>query len=208
MPFNFFKQKPKRQLSDERIEYVKKYAYTKKQDIIPCDKFIACYEKLTRGYVLCLTEPEQNSVVGVTVLEFNENYDFKLEYTTELREKLVLLSKNCYFLTINLIQALSVLEQSVENKNEINKVKLDVRVVSDVVLNIYKHLSMLDEIPQFEDDDYNYPKNANDLVDHIKNIFDELINDLIKLNDMIKIDYLNKQLTSLILKLQQYKSVF
>ncbi len=203
MPFSFFKNRNKTlqssSLSKEREDYVKKFAVTRSEELPPCEKFMACFEKLSRNYVLALSDPNETvKSAGVSVLEFSEGYEMRNENTDELRKSVVDLSKEAYFLTIALIGALSAWESN-SSESDINDIKMEVRVISDIMLNIYKHLSMLDVAPQFEGEEIGNGK-ATAL-----EILDALIESITKLNDMIDIGYINKQLESILLKLYAFK---
>jgi len=203
MPFNFFRNKNKTLQSDglskEREDYVKKFAVTRSEELLPCEKFVACFEKLSRTYVLALSDPSDTvKSVGVSALEFSEGYEMRDENTDELRKNVVDLSKQAYFLTITLIGALSAWE-SFSGSSDLNDIKMEVRVISDILLNVYKHLSMLDTAPQFEGGEIADGKTA------ALEITDALIETITKLNDAIDIGYINKQLESILLKLYGFK---
>lgn len=209
MPLNFFKRKQQTTIVEDRKNYVKEYAYNSdvnnKPKLMPCEKFVGAFEKLSHNYVLCLSDPDsQVKTSCVSVLQFCEGYDVKPEVTDNLRETAVDLTKSAYFLTISLVHFLSVLEQFATDKKNINEIKMDVRVVSDVVLNVYKHLSMLNEIPQFDDGGLEYPNSYIGAVQAVTDVLAKLIDTLIRLNEIIEIDYINKQLENIILKLQSY----
>lgn len=207
MPFRFFGNRNKTTLSPQiekqRKNYVVANAITH-QPLVPCEKFVAVYEKLSHNFVLCLADPdEQIKTVGVSALEFNEGYDMKSENTDNLRENVVFLTKQAYFLTIRLIQVLSVLEQVVDDKQIVNNIKMDVRVISDVLLNVYKHLAMTDEIPRLNDGEFE--ANENNALQIAIDIVNQIIETLTKLNDSINIGYVNKQLNSIILKMISFR---
>lgn len=209
MPFKFFGGRNKTLLSSQIEKQRKNYVMVNavsSQPLAPCEKFVAVYEKLTHNFTLCLADPsEKIKTAGISVLEFNEGYDLREDNTHNLREKVVLLTKQAYFLTIRLIQVLSVLEQTIESKQTVNDIKMDARVISDVMLNVYKHLSMNDEIPKLNDDDFEL--NENDALNIAIQIINQIVNVLITLNDSINIEYINKQLNSIILKFTSFRNV-
>lgn len=211
MPLNFFRRKQQSTIVEDRKNYVKKYSCVnkfppdEKPKLAHCDKFVGVFEKLTHNYVLCLSDPDtQVKSAGVSTLQFLEGYEIKPEITDNLRENIVDVTKSAYFLTITLVHILSVLEQFSTDKKAVNDIKMEVRVVSDIVLNIYKHLSMLNEIPQFDESALEYPNSYYDALSSSVEVVKNLIDTLIKLNELVEIDYINKQLENIILKLQNF----
>lgn len=195
MNFNFFK-KPEI-ISEKRKEYVKECT-VEKVNLIPCDKYVACYQRLNKNLSLSLSDPEEKiKTANISVLEFNEGYELQSENTDKMREKVVLLSKKAYFLTNSLIVSLSNFEQVSKNKEDVNEIKMEVRVLSEVMLNIYQHLSSSDDVPE----------SNNSFNGDIMALINQLINTLIELLDRLNIDYMNKQINVSLLKLMNYRYV-
>lgn len=187
MPFTFLK-KPVN-VVENRKQYVKEYA-VKREKVLPCEKFVACKNKINNNYVLSLSDPEETiKCAGVSVLEFNETYELKSENTIELRENLVFLSKSAYILTNSIIVCLS--EYCTNNKNKtFSDLKIEVRVMSATMLEIYKHISNSNAEPEMGNIDMT-----------LKDLIDELIRVLLELIEKIDIGYIEKQLNVSVLKL-------
>lgn len=188
MPFTFFK-KPTN-VVENRKQYVKEYA-VKREKVEPCEKFVACKNKLNNGYALSLSDPEETiKCAGVSVLEFNETYELKSENTLDLRENLVFLTKSAYILTNSLIVNLSEVALGKSNNRVLNDLKIDVRIMSSTMLEIYKYLSNSNAEPEMEQVEMS-----------LKDVIDELIRVLLELIEKIDIGHIEKQLNVSVLKL-------
>lgn len=206
MRFNLFGNKPNI-LKTERENYVKEFKVEKEITITPCTKFVACLEKLSRNYVLALKEQSHTETLQVANqndIEFYEGYEFAPNYTDSVRTKLSNSAYQVYNIFSCVIEALNRFERlSSNSKSAINNIKLDLSAISNIVLNIYQHLTMTFDVPNNENCG-DIPNSFEELLKYIKQLILSAINELIELSHGLIIEYISKQLDVIINKLLVY----
>ena len=198
----------KNTLKRTREQYVKEFKVSGEIKIEPCDKFVACLEKLSKNYVLALRDNaniETLQIANQKDIEFYEGYEIVPQYTDDLRRQLCHKLTRVNQLLARIITTLSEFDKwvDVDNKTRLNDTKLELNVIKRIVNNIFQHLTMTD----------------NDAVESVENnaIKDKvemLISDLIKLIEMLIdikskmiIDYMVKQLDVIIYKILNFVNV-
>ena len=189
-----------------RENYVKQFRFKKEIKITPCDKFVACLCKLTQGYVLALkdTGTEIMQVASHNDIEFYEGYELTPNYSDSVRLKLCENIKKSYLLAIKLINSLNQHERlDNDNKYIVNDIKLNTNVISDIINNIYQYITMTDDNIEI-DYDNTIPNNIKDLLNYIRKLLIDLIENLINTSSLTIIDFVTKTIDSIITKLFNY----
>lgn len=195
-------------IQKERQQYVKQYKVEKEIIISPCSKFVACIEKLSRNYVLALREhggAETLQVANRSDVEFFEGYEFADEYTDSVRRHLSKSSYKIYQLFARIIESINRADRLLNNDNKsvLNDIKLNLSSFNNIILNIYQHLTMNNDVPQVENND-DIPNGIEKLLQYIKELILQAVEELTFIGQGIIIDYITKQIDSLINKLLLY----
>jgi len=206
MKFNLFGNK--NYLKTERENYVKEFRVNSEIKITPCSKFVACMEKLSRNYVLALKDhntTETLQVANKSDVEFYEGYEFSPEYTDSVRRNLSRSAYALYMLFVKIIEGINYLENKVDidKKQLLNDIKIDISALNNIILNIYQHLTMTNDVPVIENNQ-DIPSSIDGLLKYIKELILKAIEELINLSQGLIIDYISKQLDIIINKLITY----
>lgn len=203
MGINFFLKNNR--LKSEREQYVKEF---KVDDIKiePCGKFVACLEKLSKNYVLALrdnTSIETLQVANQNDIEFYEGYEIATAFTDDLRKKLCISMRRIYWHINDIVEMINKLERIVDNENKdlLNDIKLDFNVTNGVILNIFQHLTMTNEIPVFNT---NGQYDLKNIIERLKELMLETLKEIIDVNSKIAIDYISRQIELAIEKIILY----
>lgn len=185
----------KNTLKKTREQYVKEFRVSGEIKIEPCDKFVSCFEKLSKNYVLALRDNssiETLQIANQNDIEFYEGYEIIPRYTNDLRKQLCEKLNNINALISNIVLLLSDIEnvQDIENKNILNDIKLDFNVINTIIKNIYKHLTMTNnELINNIDN-----TNCRCKIEQLKQYIVKLINELIDVKSKLIIEYIDRQL--------------
>jgi len=193
-------------LKTERENYVKQFKVNSDVIIEPCDKFVACLNKLTKNYVLALKDngTETLQIARHNDIEFFEGYELTPNYTDSVRKNMCKQVKNLYFTILELIESLNILENQLHDKKDIvNDIKLNTSVICSIVLNIYQHLTMTNDIPH-RDNNHSLPSDLKELLQYIKLLIIDAIDYLNNLASSTIIDYISNTLDNIINNLLNY----
>lgn len=201
MRFNFFWKN----LKTERENYVKEFKVSGDVKIEPCEKFVACLDKLSRNYVLALKSgAEIMQVANNNDIEFFEGYEITPSFTDSVRKNLSLLTKKLYIILGELIESLNDLDnKEFDNKDMVNDIKLSVSVINKIVLNMYQHLTMTFDVPEME---YNSsrPSGLKELLNYIKMLIISAVEHLNNIASSSLIEYISRAVDNIINQLLNY----
>lgn len=206
MRFNLFGNKSI--LKDVRENYVKEFKINGEIKITPCSKFVACMEKLSKNYVLALkdiTHSETLQVANKSDIEFYEGYEFATEYTDSLRSNLCKTTSTLYGVINEIVNTMNLLINKIpdDKKNVFNDIKLDILTLNNIVLNIFKHLTMTNDMPVIEYKNQPY-SSIEDLLRYLKNLILKAIEELLNIEQGLIIEYITKQVNLIINKFLMY----
>ena len=137
----------KNALKKTREQYVKEFKVSGEIKIEPCEKFVACLDKLSKNYVLALRDGaniETLQIANQNDIEFFEGYELTPQLTNDLRKKLCFKITDAYGMLLHLISMFNEFEKGVhgDTKNAVNDIKLDFSALKSIIKNIYQHLTM------------------------------------------------------------------
>lgn len=207
MRFNFFGGNVVDNLELVRANYVKENKLKKEIKMLPCTKYIACQDKLSKGYVLALTdqaEIETMKVASLDDIEFYEGYDIAYKYTDELRKLILKELVEIYENIDSVIKCISNVEKTIDadKKHILNDKKMNLITYGKILNNIYQCISMTDNGIDYIAN-YDHEMSMVD-ADDILILIRELVEKIISLDSKIIIDYINRHLRLIILQLMNF----
>ena len=209
MGFNLFGN---RNIKQTRERYVKEFAVQQEdlnEEFEPCEKYVACLERLSKEFVLFLKDENKREEVGTMQVadrndvEFSEGYDLAPNYTDSVRKNAIKHAKHGYFMLISLVDVFSRLENSAPQNDRVvlNALKTTLRTMSNVSLNILQVLTMKDSIPQLKYSYGNIPQGYCDGLLFVKNMLLEAVEHFIRLQAVVVIEYINRQVELILQRL-------
>ena len=191
-------------LEIQRENYINEFRANKDVVLTPCSKFVACFDKLSKGYVLALTdhaEIETMKVANVDDVEFFDGYEIAVKYTDELRKLILHQLLKIYNIIKNIINSLNIVENkyNTDIKDMLNDKKLEIMVFANIIENISQYISITEEKLKIT-----FENSANSTIEEVEKLTMKLINELIKLDEKIIINFISKQLKMMIDKLNLY----
>jgi hypothetical protein len=186
-------------LKQTRERYVKEFKVSGEIKIEPCGKFVACLEKLSKNYVLALKDSasiEALQVANQNDIEFYEGYEIIPQYTDDLRRQLCDKVMKIIVSLANIIGLISEVETggNINENGILNDMKLDFNVIKSIIENIYKHLTMTNNIVLERIEE----AKSRDIFIRLKDELIGLINQLIDVKSKLIIDYIVRQIDMII----------
>ena len=206
MGINFFAKS--KNIATARIQYVQESKYDDVR-IEPCDKFVACIQKLSKNYVLALREADVNieQVANQSDIEFYEGYDLAEKYTDSVRRNICIKLIKVYDKISRIVDIINRITNFTNNNREIlHEIKMESKVANNIISNIYQHVSMNMNIPHsiFVEEKNDY----RELVEKLRTYALETVWDLSDLEAMMIIEYIKCELQYLINKFNNYNDYF
>lgn len=193
MNFGFFNKS--NNLKIQREEFAKTNAVNDLTEIVPCKKFVAVQEKLSKNYCLALSDTttiEAQQVADPNNVEFYEGYEMATQYTDSVRKNAVDIALKIYE---NFEQIISCLGNYSEGYNfdniiALSDIKIEMDVNKDIILNIFQHLTMTSNVPRVKDNEPKAKIRSKDL----KRLILSTVGLIINLKSKLIIDYIVRQL--------------
>ena len=158
-----------------------------------------CLDKLSNNYVLALKDSasiEALQVANQNDIEFYEGYEISPQYTDDLRRQLCDKVMKIIVSLANIIGLISKVETggNINENSILNDMKLDFNVIKSIIENIYKHLTMTNNIviERIEE------AKSRDIFIRLKDELIGLINQLIDVKSKLIIDYMVRQIDMII----------
>lgn len=194
-----------------RKQYVEEFRVDNEIKLEPCEKFVACLSKLSKNYVLALRNTaniETLQVANKDDLEFFEGYEFANNFTIEARKRIATNIKNVYKIVHRIIVAINKLSQisNIKNRDFFRDVKVDFGEINNILQNIYSFVTMTDE--KLNSEEVQIPADARELIEFIRQLMIQLINNIIMLYTMTIIEFLEKELESVLMRVLSYLYLF